>query len=98
MELPGQAFVRACLIGLALALLLVGMVSGTFLRHVVQVLPSVLALVILRRRAAWGAYAALPIFMIWTGIVILIWDGLFCWQVAWRPFCRSPACRSQRCG
>ena len=68
-----RPFVRACLIGLALALLLVGVVSGTFLRHVVQILPIVLVLIILQARPAWGAYAAIPVFVFWIGIVILIW-------------------------
>jgi hypothetical protein len=68
-----KPYVRACLIGLALALLLIGGVSGTLLRHVVQILPVVLVLIVLRRRPALGAYAALPIFIIWIGIVILIW-------------------------
>ncbi len=68
-----RRFVRRCLIGLALALLAVGLVSGTFLRHVVQILPIVLVLAILKGRPVWGAYAALPIFIFWIGIVILIW-------------------------
>jgi hypothetical protein len=71
--ITNTAYVRACLIGLALALLVVGVVSGTLLRHIVQILPIVLALVVLQRRAPWGAYAALPIFLFWTGIAILIW-------------------------
>ena len=65
--------VRACLIGLLLALLLVGAVSGTLLRHVVQILPIVAALVVLQRRPAWGAYAAFPILVFWIFIVLLIW-------------------------
>jgi len=58
---------------LALALLLVGVVSATFLRHVVQILPIVLVVGVLARRPAWGAYAAIPIFLFWTFIVVLIW-------------------------
>jgi hypothetical protein len=64
---------RACLIGLLLALLLVGAVSGTILRHIVQILPIVAALVVLQRRPAWGAYAAFPILVFWIFIVALIW-------------------------
>ncbi len=68
-----QRYLLACLIGLALALLLVGVASGTVLRHVVQIVPIVLVLIVLRRSPASGAYAALPIFIIWIGIVTLIW-------------------------
>src|SRR5215510_5365747 len=68
-----RSFVRACLIGLALALLAVGVVSGTFIRHVVQILPMLLAVLVLHRRPAVGAYAALPIFVFWILIVFLIW-------------------------
>jgi hypothetical protein len=68
-----KLYVRACLVGLALALLVVGGASGTLLRHVVQILPILPALIVLHRRPAWGAYAALAIFSIWLGIVVLIW-------------------------
>ena len=73
MEYTATRMVKGSLIGLALALLLVGVVSGTFLRHVVQILPIILALLVLQRHSAWGAYAALPIFIFWIGIAILIW-------------------------
>ena len=73
MESTARPSVRTCLIGLAVALLLVGVVSGTFWRHVVQVLPIAFVLLILRGRPAWEAWAAVPIFIFWVGIVILIW-------------------------
>jgi hypothetical protein len=63
----------SCLIGLILGLLLVGFVSGTPLRHVVQVLPASLALFLLRRRPSWSPYAALAIFLFWFLIMGLIW-------------------------
>ena len=47
--------ISICLIGLAVALLVVGVVSGTFLRHVVQILPAILAVVIVDRRPRLGA-------------------------------------------
>ena len=68
-----RSIVRGCLIGLALALLLVGVVSGTLLRHIVQILPIVAALALLTRRADWAAYAALPLFLFWTLVPVLIW-------------------------
>lgn len=62
-----------CLIELALALVVVGVVSGTIIRHLVQITPIALALIMLRMRPAVGAYAALALFAFWTSISILIW-------------------------
>src|SRR6185436_9738601 len=73
MESPARRLVVVCLTGLALALMLVGVVSGTVLRPIVQIVPIVVVLAVLRRRPEWGAYAAIPIFVFWTFIVILIW-------------------------
>ena len=70
MEPSTRRAVRSCLIALAPALLLVGVVSGTVLRHIVQIVPIVMALGVLARRAAWGAYAALPIFAFW---ILAMW-------------------------
>jgi hypothetical protein len=67
---------RDCLVGLAVALLLVGVVSGTVLRHLVQIAPIMPGLVLLARRPDRGAYAALPIFICWSLIVMLIWSFL----------------------
>ena len=68
-----QRTVRSCFIGLAVALLLVGVVSGTVLRHLVQIVPILIGLALLARRPDWGAYAAIPIFTFWALIVVLIW-------------------------
>ena len=68
-----QRAVLISLTGLTLALLLVGVVSGTILRHIVQVLPIVVAAGVLSRWPAWGAYAAFPIFVFWIFIVVQIW-------------------------
>ncbi len=73
MKSPARGAVRRCLIALALALLLVGVVSGTVLRHIVQIVPIAVAWGVLARRSWWGAYAALPIFVFWTCIPVLIW-------------------------
>jgi len=72
-ESSAKRIVLTCLIGLALALLLVGVVSGTVLRHIVQITPIVVATGVLARRPDWGAYAAIPIFLFWSFIVVLIW-------------------------
>lgn len=70
---PRPPAMTVALGGLAVALMVVGIVSGTVLRHVVQIVPILLASIVVRRRPAIGAYAALPIFIFWTLIVTLIW-------------------------
>jgi hypothetical protein len=61
------------LVGLAVALIVVGAVSGTIVRHVVQIAPIVLLLATFGRRPAAAAAAALPLFAFWLAIVVLIW-------------------------
>ncbi len=65
--------ISACLIGIILSLLLVGVVSSTLLRHVVQVIPLGVAFVAVAWRVNWGNYAALPLFIIWFVLMLLIW-------------------------
>lgn len=55
------------------SLLLIGLVSGTIVRHTIQIVPGTLALAALLRGREWGVSAALPIFAFWLFIVILIW-------------------------
>lgn len=54
-------------------LLAVGLVSGTPLRHVVQVTPAALALLVVWRGAPGGRAAALPILTFWLGLMVTIW-------------------------
>jgi len=68
-----QQIIAGCLGGVALSLLLVGVVSGTFIRHVIQILPVALALITVKRHSIWGTYAALPIFIFWLFIMTIIW-------------------------
>jgi len=65
--------VTLCLIGIALSLLAVGFVSGTILRHIIQVLPAITAAALVIRAPATGRAAALAIFVMWLAIMILIW-------------------------
>ena len=66
--------VRLCLIGVAFSLMLVGIVSGTPLRHLVQVLPIGLALRLASRSpGSLGAYAAVSLFAFWMLVMVLIW-------------------------
>jgi hypothetical protein len=59
--------------GIVISMLLVGVVSHTPIRHLVQVVPVAFALVALWRRAAWAPYAALPLCLFWLLIMTGIW-------------------------
>jgi hypothetical protein len=70
---PTDRRLNFCLIGLIFGLLLVGLVSGTPLRQVVQVLPACIVLLALSLPASWSPYAALAIFSFWLLIMALNW-------------------------
>ena len=57
----------------AAALLVVGIVSHTVLRHIIQIAPLLGALGLLLRRSAWGVSAAAPLFAFWFLIMCAIW-------------------------
>ncbi len=59
--------------GLAACLLTVGEVSDTLVRHVIQIAPVLAALLAVRWRPAWGAYAAIPVFGFWIFLAGVIW-------------------------
>jgi hypothetical protein len=61
------------------ALYVVGMVSGTELRHVVQTAPVWIAVVLGFRTHSLARWLALPIFIFWLAIMILIWLFLLGW-------------------
>jgi hypothetical protein len=58
---------------LAVALICVGIVSRTVLRHVIQIAPVLAALGLLVRRPVWGVTAAAPLFAFWLLIMGAIW-------------------------
>jgi hypothetical protein len=66
-------FVALSLAILILSLLCVGVVSHTFIRHVVQVIPPVVALLLVARGSAVGTSAAAPILTFWFGVMVNIW-------------------------
>ena len=74
--LRSQPLVTICLTGVAISLLLVGVVSGTFIRHLVQILPVVIALMMVLQRPSWGSYAAIAVFLFWFVIMSIIWLSL----------------------
>jgi hypothetical protein len=63
----------AWLLVVALALIAVGIVSATLLRHVVQIAPLVLAAAIAAVRPRWAACIAAPLFAHWLLVMIAIW-------------------------
>ena len=66
--------VRLCLVGVALTLVLIGLVSGTPVRYMIQALPIALALRLLARSpGSLGAYAAVALFLHWMLAMVLIW-------------------------
>lgn len=67
---------RSALAILATALLLVGVVSGTLVRHLIQVSPAVALLVAASASRPWMAAAAAALFGFWFFIMSLIWAFL----------------------
>ncbi len=65
--------VIGCLCGIGAALLVVGVVSGTLIRHVVQIVLVVVALAVVRARPARGSHAAMPVFAWWLLMMVLVW-------------------------
>jgi hypothetical protein len=61
------------LLTVLVALLLVGLVSGTLISHALQVLPILLASVVVVLRPDWSKFAVIPIFAFWLFIMLLIW-------------------------
>ena len=73
MNVRDEAITAAALIGVVVSLLLVGVVSGTMLRHVVQIAPVVAAILVVIIRPQWTRYAAAPVLLFWLFIMVLIW-------------------------
>ncbi len=59
------------------ALIVVGIVSHTLLRHFIQIAPLVVAVSLLVRRSPWGVNAAAPLFAFWFLVMGAIWLFLF---------------------
>ena len=62
-----------CLAGVIFSLVIVGIVSGTFFRHIIQIVPVVLVFMLRIRGVKWSSSAALPIFFLWLVLIVLIW-------------------------
>jgi hypothetical protein len=59
--------------GVIAGLLAVGVVSGTMVRHLIQVTPASLALALVAGGSRYGRAAALPIVTFWGGLMATIW-------------------------
>ena len=68
-----QKLIAVCLGAVLASLLLVGVVSATFLRHVIQVLPLAVALVAVTRRSDLAPFEAFAVFALWLLLMVLIW-------------------------
>jgi len=56
------------------SLLLVGIVSGTVVRHLLQVVPATILMIVrLRYQSSWWAASALAIHLFWSVIMVMIW-------------------------
>ncbi len=71
-----ERILAGSLIGVIVSLLMVGVVSSTPVRHIIQVTPVALALAAVAGRRAWAAYAAFPVLLFWLLIMLAIWAFL----------------------
>ncbi len=62
-----------CLAGVCIALIVVGMVSNTLTRHLIQIAPVVMVLAASLTRRKWTVVAAFPLFTFWLLIMLFIW-------------------------
>ena len=65
--------ISVCLLGVILALFVVGVVSATPIRHVIQITPLMLAFIVIAKRTVWSHFAALALFSFWIVIMCFIW-------------------------
>src|SRR5436190_10765630 len=71
---PGaDSALASALVVIIVSLLLVGVVSHTPLRHVVQVAPVAAVLGLAFARPGWARFAAVAVFLFWLFVMVLIW-------------------------
>ncbi|MCY3857632.1 MAG: hypothetical protein OXG25_01845 [Gammaproteobacteria bacterium] len=73
LEISQRQVTLFCLTALLVCLLAVGVESKTFLRHVFQVLPIVLVIILGLLRSRWMGSGALGLFACWAFFMALIW-------------------------
>jgi hypothetical protein len=72
-------WIAYCCLAILVALYVVGAVSNGSLRHEVQTLPLWIPIVLGFRQRELAKWAALPCFVFWLGIMLLIWLFLLGW-------------------
>ena len=73
MSMKRETIISFALAGVVVSLYLVGIVSHTLLRHVVQTSPLLIAILLANRSPRLAGAASAPLFVFWLAIVILIW-------------------------
>lgn len=68
-----------CCCAVIVALLVVGGVSDGVVRHIVQTSPLWIAIALAVRHSRWCKWAALPCFVFWLLLMIVIWLFLLGW-------------------
>ena len=68
-----ESVLAAALLAVIVALMLVGVVSGTLIRHAIQVVPGVVVLGLGFARIRCARFAAIAVFLFWLFIMALIW-------------------------
>ena len=68
-----ETAISFALAGMIVSLYLVGLVSHTLIRHVIQTAPLVVAIVLAQRVPRVAGAASAPLFAFWLAIVVLIW-------------------------
>ena len=71
--------IGACCLAILVALYIVGAVSHGSLRHEVQTIPLWVPIVLGFNRREMARWCALPCFVFWFGVMMLIWLFLLGW-------------------
>jgi hypothetical protein len=69
----------ACALAIFLALMVVGAVSTSVLRHGVQTLPLWIVIWLAMRDSPWTRWAAFPVFGFWLVLMGVVWSFLLGW-------------------
>jgi hypothetical protein len=70
----------ACCLAMIIALLVVGAVAHEILRHLVQTAPLWIAVILGLRRSESAKWVAIPSFVVWFFLMLLIWLYLLGWS------------------
>jgi uncharacterized membrane protein len=68
-----------CALAILLALQVVGVVSGSVLRHLLQTAPLWIVVGLGLRSSRWTRWAAFPAFAFWLALMAVVWGYLLGW-------------------